>query len=328
MTAELGLDQGPHDREPQAGRAVQLEALRQAAAVVVDADLEPAHRAVARSARSRPVGAPSGDSRAPRRSGAARSAPSRAASPAPRRASRTVPSRRTRDPHRPARRRSPSAPAGRRSRRSRRLLDRLAQRLVDDRDRADPAYGLLQGGGRLPESIRRACSRSSAATVCRLFFTRWWISRMVVSLVTSSRSRRRRSVTSRSRITPPMCSPSGRSGIARTISATVAGADLGVAVRRAAEDRAQRLLVGPPPRRHQVAGEIGEQVAGEVTGQAEPAVDRQRVGARVDHATGGVDAEEPVADPRGVGVVAALARRPGSGRTRSSWSGRRRSAGS
>ena len=30
---------------------------------------------------------------------------------------------------------------------------------------------------------RRACSRSSAATVCRLFFTRWWISRMVASLL-------------------------------------------------------------------------------------------------------------------------------------------------
>ena len=40
---------------------------------------------------------------------------------------------------------------------------------------------------------RRACSRSSAATVCRLFFTRWWISRIVASLVSSSRSRRRSS---------------------------------------------------------------------------------------------------------------------------------------
>ena len=34
--------------------------------------------------------------------------------------------------------------------------------------------------------------------VCRLFFTRWWISRMVASFDSSRRSRRRRSVTSRS----------------------------------------------------------------------------------------------------------------------------------
>ena len=34
-------------------------------------------------------------------------------------------------------------------------------------------------------STRRACRRSSAATVCRLFFTRWWISRIVASLLSS-----------------------------------------------------------------------------------------------------------------------------------------------
>ena len=33
------------------------------------------------------------------------------------------------------------------------------------------------------DATRRDCSRSSAATVCRLFFTRWWISRIVASLV-------------------------------------------------------------------------------------------------------------------------------------------------
>ena len=32
-------------------------------------------------------------------------------------------------------------------------------------------------------AVRRACSRSRAATVCRLFFTRWWISRIVASLL-------------------------------------------------------------------------------------------------------------------------------------------------
>ncbi len=35
---------------------------------------------------------------------------------------------------------------------------------------------------------RRDCSRSREATVCRLFFTRWWISRIVASLYSSSRS--------------------------------------------------------------------------------------------------------------------------------------------
>jgi hypothetical protein len=33
-----------------------------------------------------------------------------------------------------------------------------------------------------------ACSRSSDEIVCRLFFTRWWISRMVASFDSSSRS--------------------------------------------------------------------------------------------------------------------------------------------
>ena len=55
---------------------------------------------------------------------------------------------------------------------------------------------------------RRPCSRSSAAIVCRLFFTRWWISRIVASFDSSSRSRRRRSVTSRSSTsTPTISSP-------------------------------------------------------------------------------------------------------------------------
>ncbi len=49
----------------------------------------------------------------------------------------------------------------------------------------------------------RACSRSSAAIVCRLFFTRWWISRIVASFVTSIRSRWRMAVTSRSSTMPP-----------------------------------------------------------------------------------------------------------------------------
>ena len=86
----------------------------------------------------------------------------------------------------------------------------------------------------------------------------------------------------------------------------VGAADLGVAVRPAAEDRAQRLLVGSAPRRHQLAGQVGEREPGEVAGETETAVDRERVRARVDHVAGRVDAQEAVADPRGVRVVAAV----------------------
>ena len=70
---------------------------------------------------------------------------------------------------------------------------------------------------------RRACRRSSDEIVCRLFFTRWWISRIVASLLSSSRSRLRSSVTSRTSSTPPATSSAGRgsarSGTAASTSA-------------------------------------------------------------------------------------------------------------
>ena len=56
-------------------------------------------------------------------------------------------------------------------------------------------------------TVRRACRRSSAATVCRLFFTRWWISRMVASLDIRARSRRLTSVTSRISTAAPALAP-------------------------------------------------------------------------------------------------------------------------
>ena len=56
-------------------------------------------------------------------------------------------------------------------------------------------------------SSLRAWRRRRDEIVWRLFFTRWWTSRMVASLVSSSRSRRRRSVTSRTRIAAPVSSP-------------------------------------------------------------------------------------------------------------------------
>ena len=58
-----------------------------------------------------------------------------------------------------------------------------------------------------PAPTRRACRLSSEEMVCRLFLTRWWTSRMAASLESSSRSSRRTSVTSRSRITAPVTDP-------------------------------------------------------------------------------------------------------------------------
>ena len=60
-------------------------------------------------------------------------------------------------------------------------------------------------------SRRRPCSRSSDEMVWRLFFTRWWISRIVASMETSRRSRRRSSETSRRSTSAPVtCPPSSR----------------------------------------------------------------------------------------------------------------------
>ncbi len=65
------------------------------------------------------------------------------------------------------------------------------------------------------DASRRPWSRSSAAIVCRLFFTRWWISRIVASFDRSMRSRRRKSVTSRMSTNAPTASPASSSGMAR-----------------------------------------------------------------------------------------------------------------
>ena len=59
--------------------------------------------------------------------------------------------------------------------------------------RTDSSMATLASG----ELNRRPCRRSSDEIVCRLFFTRWWISRIVASFDSSSRSRRRSSETSR-----------------------------------------------------------------------------------------------------------------------------------
>ena len=65
------------------------------------------------------------------------------------------------------------------------------------------------------DASRRPCRRSSDEIVCRLFFTRWWISRIVASFDSSSRSRRRSSEMSRSSTTAPDTSPCSTSGMQR-----------------------------------------------------------------------------------------------------------------
>ena len=79
------------------------------------------------------------------------------------------------------------------------------QDLVHEGDRARPAAPTPRSppSPRVTSS-RRPCSRSSDEIVCRLFFTRWWISRMVASFDSSSRSRRRSSEMSRSSTTAPV----------------------------------------------------------------------------------------------------------------------------
>ena len=72
-------------------------------------------------------------------------------------------------------------------------------RAIDWIRRTDSATASLASS----EPVRRAWSCRSDEIVCRLFFTRWWISRMVASLESRSRSRWRTSVTSRNSTTAP-----------------------------------------------------------------------------------------------------------------------------
>ena len=93
---------------------------------------------------------------------------------------------------------------------------------------------------------RRAWSLSSDEMVCKLFFTRWWISRMVVSLDTNWRSRRRSSVTSRTRTMAPVATPVSSSGKQWLTTATSSDRSISsmAAVRR---ENADRSIAEPNP---------------------------------------------------------------------------------
>ncbi len=132
--------------------------------------------------------------------------------------------------------------------------------------------------------VRRACSRSSAATVCRLFFTRWWISRIVASLDSSARSRRLTSVTSRISTAAPDGVAVHHQRQRAQQHRRAAGVDLhphaGAAGQRVAHVLGQLLRlerVGD-----QRPGDGDQVVALQLGGQAHPVIGRQRVRAGED----------------------------------------------
>ena len=84
--------------------------------------------------------------------------------------------------------------------------------------RTDSSTAALASG----DDSRRPCRRSSDEIVWRLFFTRWWISRMVASLESSRRSRRRSSEMSRSSTSEPVTVPCSSSGMNR-MSTVISG---------------------------------------------------------------------------------------------------------
>ncbi len=207
------------------------------------------------------------------------------------------------------------------------LLDRLAQRLVHDRDRADPADRLLQRQpGRLgvhPPRLQ-AQQRGDGLEV---------VLHPVVDLADRGVLGHQLPVApaqvgdvahqdQRPDVVPLRAQRDGAHDQRHALRA-----DLGVPVRPPAEDRAEGLLVGPATRRHQLAGGLRQGQAGQVAGEAQAPVDRERVRAGVDHAAGGVDAQEPVADPRASRRGRCAVPGPGSARGRSSGSGPPRSAG-
>jgi hypothetical protein len=70
------------------------------------------------------------------------------------------------------------------------------------------------------DCTRRPARRSSDEIVWRLFFTRWWISRIVASFDRRRRSRRRSSEMSRNSTTAPDTTPCSSSGMQRRSTVT------------------------------------------------------------------------------------------------------------
>ena len=198
------------------------------------------------------------------------------------------------------------------------LLHRLAQRLVDQRDRADPAHRLLErrlGVGRVhPAGLETQERRHGLQVVLHPVVD--LADRRVLGDQLAVAAPQVADVADQDQRADPLPVRPQRD---RAHDQRHRGRrQLGVPVGATAEDRAQRLLVGALARRHQVAGQVGEHHAGEVAGQAQPPEGRQRVGAGVDDAPRprrpAGTRRRPAVSPRG-----RCAGRPtGSGRARSS----------
>ncbi len=208
------------------------------------------------------------------------------------------------------------------------LLDRVAQRLVDDRDRAHPAHGLLQRRPRRPRVGPTGLQAQQRGHRLQVVLD------AVVDLA-DGRVLRDQLAVAAAQLGDVAQQHQGPGALAGRPQRDrpqherdLAGVDLGVPVRPPAQHAAQRLLVGPAPRRHEVAGQVREHQPGEVAVQAQAPVDRERVRARVGHPAGGVDAHEAVAQPGASRRGRPAPPPPGTSRPRSSGSAPRRSAGS
>src|SRR5690606_15774810 len=84
------------------------------------------------------------------------------------------------------------------------------------------------------------------------------------------------------------------------------GGDLGIPGCSSTEHCAQRLLVNATSRWDQLTGQVTQHETREVTLEAEPTIDRERVGAGVGDSPDGIYPHEAVTDPGRVGIVAAL----------------------
>ena len=207
------------------------------------------------------------------------------------------------------------------------LLDRLAEGLVHDRDRPDPADRLLERGlgrGRVDPAGLEAQQRGHGLQVVlhpvvdladgRVLGHQLAVAAAEVGDVAHQHQRAHVLALRSQRDRAHDQRPPGRP-------------ELGVAVHAAAQHRAERLLVRPPARRDQLAGHVGQDQPGQVAGRG-PAGGRPTARWGWRRRPGHRRPPARTRHPRGASRRGrCAARAPGSGRWRSSGSGRPRSAG-
>lgn len=183
-----------------------------------------------------------------------------------------------------------------------RLLDGLAQRLVHDCDRADPTYGLLERelGGLVVDPTRLEAQQRGDGLEVVLHPVVDLADRGVLGDQLAVAAAQVGHVTDQDQPAdvPPAGTQRDRADDERDALGAIGavGADLDVAVGAPAQRGAERLLVGPTPRRHEVTHDVGQRLSRQVAGEPEPAEDRLGVGAGVGDAAAPVDPHEPVAD--------------------------------